>query len=137
MEEAASSGFSDVIPELVVTPTITQIFSFSAVTWNRHQIHYNKDAALAEGHQDVVVQRALLGNFLARLLDDWLGQQGVVNKLSWKVVSSALPGRPLRCQGKALINGHTAHCELTIVNDLGDEIATGKAECMLNVNACQ
>jgi hydroxyacyl-ACP dehydratase HTD2-like protein with hotdog domain len=137
MEETASNGLTGTIPELVVTPTITQIFSFSAVTWNRHKIHYNKDAALAEGHRDVVVQRALLGNYLALLLDQWLGQHGVVRKLSWKVLSSAVPGKPLRCQGKASIDGRTAHCELTIVDDLGNEIATGKAECMLNVSACR
>lgn len=135
MEEISSSELKTTIPELVVTPTITQIFSFSAVTWNRHHIHYNKDAALAEGHKDVVVQRALLGNFLALLLTKWLGENGAVTKLSWKVLNSALPGKPLRCLGNASIDGRTARCELTIVNDLGDEIATGKAECMLNENA--
>jgi len=137
MEETDSLGSTRTIPALVVTPTVTQVFSFSAVTWNRHQIHYDKDAALAEGHQDIVVQRALLGNYLALMLDEWLGQDGAVNKLSWIVLRSAVPGEPLRCQGQASIDGRSAHCELTIVNELGNEIATGKAECMLYVSACQ
>jgi hydroxyacyl-ACP dehydratase HTD2-like protein with hotdog domain len=46
------------IPALVVTPDHTQIFMFSAATWNRHHIHYSKDAALAEGLPDVVAARA-------------------------------------------------------------------------------
>ena len=37
------------IPELTVCPDRAQIFMFSAVTWNRHHIHYSKDAAVSEG----------------------------------------------------------------------------------------
>jgi len=124
------------LPELVVTPTTTQLFMFSAVTWNRHRIHFDKDAALAEGHSGVVVQRALLGNFLAQLLTDWLAGRGQVRELQWKVVSSAGPGRPLHCQGE--VTGREAHpgaahlrCELRIVHDTGATVATGKALCVL------
>ena len=38
-----------VLPELRVLPTPMQIFMFSAITWNRHHIHYSADAARAEG----------------------------------------------------------------------------------------
>lgn len=131
MNEVAFSELTAVIPDLVVEPNALQIFSFSAVTWNRHRIHYDKDAAIAEGHKHVVVQRALLGNFLAALLENWLGERGAVRKLSWKVLSSALPDQPLRCHGTALIERNVASCELTIESDQGDVIAKGKAECLL------
>ena len=64
------------IPELTVCPDYVQVFMFSAITWNRHHIHYSKDAALSEGLPDVVVQRALIGNFLARLITNWVGDSG-------------------------------------------------------------
>jgi hydroxyacyl-ACP dehydratase HTD2-like protein with hotdog domain len=79
------------LPELVVTPTTAQLFMFSAVTWNRHRIHYDHHAAVEEGHPGVVVQRALLGNFLARLLTGWLQDRGEVRELSWRVLKSAVP----------------------------------------------
>jgi hydroxyacyl-ACP dehydratase HTD2-like protein with hotdog domain len=125
------------IPDLVITPTHAQVFMFSAATWNRHHIHYSKDAALAEGLPDVVVQRGLIGNFLARLVTSWLREGGEIRELSWKVVQSALPGKPLRCQG--VVTGEQAAgasrfviCELKVVNDQEQTIATGEAEVELN-----
>ena len=125
------------IPDLSVTPDATQIFMFSAATWNRHHIHYSKDAALAEGHQDIVVQRALIGNFLARLLTDWLGNAGEIRELSWKVVQSALPGQTLRCKGVVIEkNNSGSHqiltCELKVVNSDDQAIATGSARVELS-----
>ncbi len=125
------------LPELAVTPDHTQLFMFSAVTWNRHHIHYSKDAAVAEGLPDVVVQRALLGNFLARLLTGWLGEAGELRELSWKVLSSATPGRTLRCQGDVI--GREAdpaapglRCEVRIIDEHGTLIAAGKAKLVLH-----
>lgn len=136
MGNVVGPALSEVIPELVVTPTTTDIFCFSAITWNRHKIHFDKEAAVAEGHANIVVQRALLGNYFALLLDQWLGQHGAVRKLSWKVLSSALPGKPLRCLGKATIEDNTAaRCEMSIVDELGNLVATGIAECTLNLGA--
>jgi hypothetical protein len=88
-----------VLPELLVEPSAMQVFMFSAVTWNRHHIHYSRDAAVREGHADVVVQRALLGNFFARHAQGWLGAAGSVRRLAWKVAASALPGQRLCCRG--------------------------------------
>ena len=126
------------IPPLVVTPDHTQIFMFSAATWNRHHIHYSKDAALAEGLPDVVVQRALIGNFFARLLTDWLGDAGDIRALSWKVSASAVPGRALRIEGDALaLSVNAGHrdldCELRITDAADRAIATGRARLRLHI----
>lgn len=88
-----------VLPEFVIEPTPAQVFMFSAATWNRHHIHYSRDAAVREGHTDIVLQRALLGNVFARHAGAWLGTAGSIQRLGWRVVSSALPGQPLRCNG--------------------------------------
>lgn len=124
------------LPELVLVPTHTQIFMFSAATWNRHHIHYSKDAAIAEGLPDVVVQRALIGNYFARLLTDALGDAGEVRQLSWKVSASAVPGKALHMQGDAVaLAGDAAHrelaCELRISDADGRAIATGTAQLRL------
>src|SRR5690606_40179158 len=66
-----TGSFPIALPELAVVPDHMHIFMFSAITWNRHHVHYNKDAAIREGLPDVVVQRALLGNYIARTVTDW------------------------------------------------------------------
>lgn len=88
-----------VLPELRVLPTPMQLFMFSAVTWNRHHIHYSEQAARAEGHPDVVVQRSLIGNYFARQVGAWLGGQGRIARLVWRVTGPAVPHQWLRCHG--------------------------------------
>ena len=120
------------IPELTVCPDHTQIFMFSAATWNRHRIHYSKDAAVSEGLPDIVVQRGLIGNFLARLITDWVGDCADLRKLAWKVVRSALPGKDIVCRGevkhKTVSEGEKLLVCLVTASSKDDElIATGEA----------
>jgi hydroxyacyl-ACP dehydratase HTD2-like protein with hotdog domain len=121
------------IPALRVTPTHQQIFMFSAVTWNRHHIHYSKDAARAEGHRDVVAQRALIGNYLARVLTEWMASEGTIERLAWKVIRSAFPGGELTCGGRVVAASSSAdgvtlfECELAIENTEGEVVAQGSA----------
>lgn len=120
------------LPELVVTPDAMQIFMFSAVTWNRHHIHYSRDAAVREGLPDVVVQRALIGNYFARLLSRWGGPQVLVSELQWKVLRSALPGKPLQVQGvveeRSMSDGLVRlHCSLRMLDETQQQVASGSA----------
>lgn len=124
------------IPEIVVKPDRMQIFMFSAATWNRHRIHYDKDAALDEGLPDVVVQRSLIGNFFARLLTQWLGDTGDIRVLSWRVLASVVPGVTLRCAGQVLaietVEGvRFADCEVHMTDESGAKVATGRARLRL------
>lgn len=120
------------IPDLVVCPDLMQVFMFSAVTWNRHHIHYSKDAAMAEGLPDVVVQRGLIGNFLARLLTNWAGDRGELRKLAWRVARSAVPGMPIVCRGRIRETTDCGDerrlvCEVTAWNEDEELIASGEA----------
>jgi hydroxyacyl-ACP dehydratase HTD2-like protein with hotdog domain len=127
------------IPELIVCPDRTQVFMFSAVTWNRHHIHYSKDAAMREGLADIVVQRALIGNFFARLITNWIGNGAELRKLSWKVTRSALPGNDIVCRGK--INERIESedekyliCEVIASNKEDELIASGSAKVVFASN---
>lgn len=127
------------IPELIVCPDHTQIFMFSAVTWNRHHIHYSKDAAISEGLSDIVVQRALIGNFLARLITNWIGDSAELRKLTWKVTRSALPGKDVVCRGKIkekIDSEDEKHliCEVTASNENDELIASGDATVVFTLN---
>lgn len=120
------------LPELAITPTPMQLFMFSAATWNRHHIHYNRDAAVVEGLPDIVVQRALIGNFFVRHISSWLGDAGHIERISWKVLSSALPNQTLRCNG--VVTGHEQaggkhclNCDLVMINERDETVAAGSA----------
>lgn len=120
------------LPELVVQPDAMQLFMFSAVTWNRHQIHYSRDAAVRDGLPDTPVHRALLGNYFARLLGRWAGSQAQIRHLSWKVSNSAFPGRPLRVRGQATEREQHGdavllRCQLVMLDDRDQTVATGTA----------
>lgn len=115
---------------LAITPTATQLFMFSAITWNRHQIHFNLNQAKEEGFPAVAVQRGLLGNFLARLVTEWGSDLATLERLQWKVQQSAFPNQQLECigevKGPASEAGLTA-IELKILNPDSAVVATGEA----------
>ena len=118
--------------ELRVTPNRTQLFTFGAITWNRHKIHFDRAHAEAEGFADVVVQRGLLGNFLARAVGSWAGPNGRLERLQWKVSQSAFPDHELRCQGEVTNVQEAAgtsvvDCVLRILNPAGVHVASGEA----------
>jgi len=120
------------IPELIVRPDPMQVFMFSAVTWNRHHIHYSKDAALREGLPDVVVQRGLLGNFLSRLITNWVGDGAELRRLAWKVTRSAVPGENIICRGRIMERTEAPDqkyvvCKVTASNTNEELIASGDA----------
>lgn len=120
------------VPELIKRPDYKQIFMYSAITWNRHMIHYNSEQAVKEGHKNIVVQRALLGSYLAQMISDWINESGMLRRLEWKVIQSAFPGDVLTCKGEVSEKKITADatrifCNVSIENQLKSLIVTGLA----------
>lgn len=85
---------------LVVKPDYQQLFMYSAITWNRHAIHYNRQKARDEGLPDVVVQRGLIGNYFAQFLENGMHHCADILRLEWRVLQSAVPGDTLTCSGE-------------------------------------
>ena len=130
MQDEKAVAVGDKLGPLVKKPDVQQLFMFSAITWNRHAIHYSRQAARDEGLPDVVVQRALIGNFLAQLLDQWMQHRGEIQRLEWKVVRSAIPGDILTCSGavKKIVvekDHRLIECDLEMVNQAASTIAHG------------
>ena len=86
----------DDIPSLTVTVDETQMFFFSAATYNGHRIHYDKQWARdVEGYDDVLVQGPLQSALLARTVTDWIGGRGRLVEYSVQNRAVAHPGQPL------------------------------------------
>ncbi|SBS71806.1 MaoC like domain protein [uncultured Mycobacterium sp.] len=90
----------DELPELTVTVDETQMFFFSAATYNGHRIHYDKDWARGtEGYDDILVQGPLQAALLARAITDWIGGRGRLVEYSVQNRGVAFPGQPLTFGG--------------------------------------
>ncbi|WP_055401562.1 MULTISPECIES: MaoC family dehydratase [unclassified Mycobacterium] len=88
------------MPELTVTVDETQLFFFSAATYNGHRIHYDKDWARAvEGYDDVLVHGPLQAALLGRAIGDWIGGRGRLVSFSVQNRAVAHPGQPLSFGG--------------------------------------
>lgn len=91
----------DHIPTLAVTVDETQMFFFSAATYNGHRIHYDKEWARdTEGYDNVLVHGPLQAALLARALGDWIGGRGRLVSFSVQNRAIAYPGEPLSFGGK-------------------------------------
>jgi hydroxyacyl-ACP dehydratase HTD2-like protein with hotdog domain len=90
----------DALPTLAVTADETQLFFFSAATYNGHRIHYDKDwARTVEGYDDVIVQGPLQAALLARAITDWIGGRGRLVEYSVQNRAVAIAGEELNFGG--------------------------------------
>src|ERR1700751_6400717 len=94
-------GVGEQIPTLTVTVYETQLFFFSAATYNGHAIHYDKEWARAvEGYDDVLVHGPLQAALLARAIGDWIGGRGRLVSFSVQNRAIAYPGEVLTFGGE-------------------------------------
>jgi hydroxyacyl-ACP dehydratase HTD2-like protein with hotdog domain len=124
------------VPPLTKLPTTLQLFRYSAVTWNAHRIHYEREYARKEGHPDVLVQAHLHGAFLAQMITDWAGPRARLVTFGWSNRGRAIPGDTLTCTGRVTakrVDGgrHLVELEIVETNQRGEVCAPGKATVAL------
>jgi hydroxyacyl-ACP dehydratase HTD2-like protein with hotdog domain len=89
------------MPTVDVTVDETQLFFFSAATYNGHRIHYDKQwAQTVEGYDDVLVQGPLQAALLARAIGDWIGGRGRLVSFAVQNRATAYPGELLTFGGE-------------------------------------
>lgn len=117
------------MPELTVNVDETQLFFFSAATYNGHRIHYDKDwARTEEGYDDVLVHGPLQAALLGRAIGDWIGGRGRLVSFSVQNRAVAHPGQPLSfggtVTGKRLSDEGVGLVDLEIAGRRGDTVLT-------------
>jgi hydroxyacyl-ACP dehydratase HTD2-like protein with hotdog domain len=104
-----------------------QLFMFSAITWNRHRIHYDLNAARAEGYPDVLVHRGLIGNLFCRYISSYF-PNFFIAQLDWKVLQSVNPDQTLTCNGQVgSIGEHEAELSLMLKTEKNNIVAESNA----------
>jgi hydroxyacyl-ACP dehydratase HTD2-like protein with hotdog domain len=113
----------DAIPALTVTVDETQMFFFSAATYNGHRIHYDKEWARdREGYDSVLVQGPLQAALLSRALTDWIGGDGRLVEFSVQNRAIALPGQELTFGGLVTEKHSGGLVDLDIFCKRGDAV---------------
>jgi len=115
------------LPAWSVSANEVQLMVFSAITWNPHRIHYDRDYAHTEGHRDVIVHGPLQGAWLSQYVTDWMGPLGRLKRLAWQNRGSAAVNEPLTFRGRIVRKyeqdgEHLVDGEVTEANAQGDTL---------------
>jgi hydroxyacyl-ACP dehydratase HTD2-like protein with hotdog domain len=113
----------DAIPALTVTVDETQMFFFSAASYNGHRIHYDKEWARdREGYDNVLVHGPLQAALLSRVLTDWIGGDGRLAAFSVQNRAIAYPGQELTFGGVITGKQPGGRVDLEISCKRGDDV---------------
>lgn len=122
----------DSLPPLVKNASRTQLFLFSAATNNPHRIHYDRDYAKLEGHDDILVHGPLQGAWLHQFVQGWAGPRGRVLALTFQNRGRAFPERDLTFRGRVTsVEGDVVSLELWEEDDTGAVLMPGTARVRL------
>lgn len=118
------------LPEIVLRPTSIQLFRYSAVTWNSHRIHFDRDWAEHEGHRGLVVHSHLHAANALRPISDGLGPDWHITTVEYRIVHSAVVGDTLTASAEVneiADDGRTLKFTLLEVNQDGVACLEGSA----------
>jgi hydroxyacyl-ACP dehydratase HTD2-like protein with hotdog domain len=121
------------IPPITKVPSAVGLFRFSAITWNPHLIHYNRDVAMSEGHENIVVHSHLHGSYLLQVLMAWAGPRARITKFGWQNKRAVLVGEQVTCSGTVvdISDAGTVECKVEEHNQAGELCANGWATVLL------
>lgn len=100
------------LPKLSHEPTPTQLFRYSAVTWNPHRIHYEESYAASEGHPGLLAHSHLRAALALRCVTEGLPGWRLV-ATNYRLRRPATPGMTLVYGARVTaVDGDTAELEI-------------------------
>ncbi len=87
------------IPALKKHPSPEQLVKWAGASGDFNVIHYNKEAALAQGLPDIIVHGRLKSAFLSQLVTDWIGAQGALKKIAVQHRATDTVNTDMVCKG--------------------------------------
>lgn len=113
---------------------LKHLVKWAAASGDFHEIHYDREYALAQGLPDVVVHGPLKLALMGRLLMALAGPRGWIRRMKCRYVAFDLPGTVLRCRATvAAIDPERGEVDLDVevTNEKGASTATGTARVQL------
>jgi len=126
------------IPTLTKTPTTRQLVQYAGASGDFYEIHYDQALAREAGLPNVIVHGALKSAFLAQMLTDWIGGEGVLRKLSVQYRGMDVVGEAMTCGGivTAITDEHglrIIECDIWTENPEGKRTTVGTAVVELRI----
>ena len=124
------------IPTLEKNPTTRQLVQYAGASGDFYEIHYDKDYALGNELPGPIIHGALKNAWLGQVVTDWIGQEGVLKKLSCQYRGMDEPGVPMYIKGKVVGKSseggeNLVECEIWGENNEGKVTTPGKATVAL------
>ena len=100
---------------------------YNASLWNGHRIHFDMPYATeVEGYPGLVVAGPLMGDWLHQVVDEWLGDAGMITGIEYSNRIAAFVGETVTAGGTVTAyNGGTGEVTLEVfVKNARDEVLT-------------
>jgi hydroxyacyl-ACP dehydratase HTD2-like protein with hotdog domain len=125
------------LPELRVRPGLLDTVRYAAAMWEFQRLHFDHDWARTEGMDRAIVQGPLLGNYLARTVQEATPPGYEVASLQWRNLAVVHVEEDLRCGGEwsADAPDGTRAADLWIRDASGATVVTGSATIRLTGGA--
>lgn len=128
----------DDLPVMAKNASRAQLFLYSAASFNPHRIHYDREYAVVEGHDDILVHGPLQGSWLTQFLTDWIGPKGRLRNVTWQNRASAFPEQDLEFRGRiTAVDAATGEVDVEVWEQTADGqvLMPGTAKVVLPLSA--
>jgi acyl dehydratase len=98
----AEVDVGDVLPELAIEMTSTLIIAGALASNDYTPVHHDKQAAVAQGLPDVIMNVLTTNGWVSRYVTDWAGPNAEIKKLGVKLGAPNVPGDTMKLTGKVL-----------------------------------
>ena len=120
--------------ELAVTPTLIADQVSGSQDYNL--MHHDGDFARSQGAPDMYLNTGFIEAMLSRLITDWMGDDGWLEKMSIQMRRFNIFGDKLTVKGKVIAKEiqegtHLIQCEIWVENDREGISVPGKATVRL------
>lgn len=88
------------IPTLTKHPTTRQLVKWAGASGDFYEVHYDKDFANSQGLDSVILHGRLKAAFLGEMITDWIGAEGILEKLTCQYRGMDIPDEDIVCGGK-------------------------------------
>ena len=106
----------DVVPPLERTISLTDMVAYAGATWDWHKLHYDPAYAASKELPGPIVDGQVFGALLVEQLQDWLGPECFVHRLSFTFRNLVFAGETVRCTGVvAKASEEQLEVDLTVV----------------------
>jgi len=117
------------LPERVHAPDTVQLMLYNAILWNGHRIHFDLPYATeVEGYPGLVLAGPMLGDWLHQVVDEWLGDAGMITRVEYSNRGATYIGDQLTAGATiTAYDPQTGELSLDVFikNEAGDVVAPG------------